>query len=320
MDNSWQSRVTLLVNTCDSYSDLWVPFFTLLKRYFTPLHMRILVNTETKQCTFDGLQIDTVNCSGSYGKRMRTALKQVKTEYVLLLLDDFFLRRPVNQQRLQDIIGWMDKDPDIVYFNSDLTETNVDLELDRYPGYRRLPSGNRFTLNLQAAVWRTEKFLKYWHHDVSPWEWEERCNVLTRKHPNEKFYCLYRDEARFIDYGYHPGQWMGICHGQWVEQDVVPLFEKENIPVDFSKRGFLNPRLRPSSLATGTARKERYERVARCLGLSYLIPYFIFCRRCNLYSARHHCAVNEDYFAYLQRKIDLQNTTGKRLLFGPMET
>lgn len=32
-DTSWQNRVTLLVNSCDAYADLWQPFFTLLKRY-----------------------------------------------------------------------------------------------------------------------------------------------------------------------------------------------------------------------------------------------------------------------------------------------
>ena len=47
-DTSWQNRVTLLVNSCDAYADLWQPFFTLLKRYFVPLPAEILLNTETK--------------------------------------------------------------------------------------------------------------------------------------------------------------------------------------------------------------------------------------------------------------------------------
>lgn len=56
-----------------------------------------------------------------------------------------------------------------------------------------------------------------------------------------------------------------------------------------------------------------------CLGTAYLLPYFVFCRRCNLYSKRNHCAVDEDYFHYLQRKADLQNKTGKKIWFGPMQ-
>ena len=316
---NWQSKVTLLVNTCDAYEDLWQPFFTLLQRYFVPLQMRIVVNTETKTCTFPGLQIDTVNTTApSYGARMRSALDQIDTEYLLLMLDDFFLREPVRMDRLSSIIDWMEADRDIVYFNCDVTEAACDREVNRYPGYRRLPAGNRYTLNLQAAVWRTDKLRQYWQHDVSPWDWEERCNVLTATHPREKFYCVLREEDRFMDYGYRKGQWMGICHGQWVREDVVPLFAREGIEVDFSKRGFLDPNQRPASLNRSASREDRYRRVYNCLGWRYMLPYFVFCRRCNLYSAMPHCAVDEDYFHYLQRKADLRNKEGKFCLFAPM--
>ena len=100
---------------------------------------------------------------------------------------------------------------------------------------------------------------------------------------------------------------MGICHGKWVEADVVPLFAKEGIQVDFAKRGFVDLNNRPASLNIGVDRAERYARVRSCLGAQYLHPYFDICRRCNLYSWKNHCAVDEDYFHYLQRKADLQN-------------
>ena len=285
-----------------------------------PLDMRILLNTESKDFHFEGLNIECVHSSAAtYGERMTDALRRVKTEYTLLMLDDFFLREPVKMDRLHDLVRWMDADRDIVYFSSDITEALYDWEVDRYPGYRRLPVGNRYTLNMQAAVWRTDKFAEYWNHKVSPWDWEERCNVLTAAHPRDKFYCVTREDARFLDYGYHGGQWMGICHGQWVESDVVPLFEKEGIEVDFSKRGFIDLENRPASLNKSADRAERYARVRACLGTAYLLPYFVFCRRCNLYSKQNHCAVDEDYFHYLQRKADLQNKTGKKIWFGPMQ-
>lgn len=90
-DTNWQSRVTLLVNSCDAYADLWQPFFTLLTRYFVPLPDEILLNTETKEFHLDGVKLRCVHSNApTYGERMTEALKQVKTEYTLLLLDDFF--------------------------------------------------------------------------------------------------------------------------------------------------------------------------------------------------------------------------------------
>lgn len=68
-DTSWQNRVTLLVNSCDAYADLWQPFFTLLKRYFVPLPAEILLNTETKDFAFDGLNLRCVHSTApTYGR------------------------------------------------------------------------------------------------------------------------------------------------------------------------------------------------------------------------------------------------------------
>ena len=33
-DTNWQNRVTLLVNSCDAYADLWQPFFYLAYTLF----------------------------------------------------------------------------------------------------------------------------------------------------------------------------------------------------------------------------------------------------------------------------------------------
>jgi len=312
-------RVTLLVNSCDAYADLWDPFFTLLKRYWAPLTPRILLNTETKDYQFDGLPITCVHHTGPYGARMLHALAEVKTEYVVTLLDDFFLRQPVRLDRLEKILGWMDADPDIVYFTMDCTRLLRDWERDRYPGYRRAPVGSRYILNMQGAVWRTAKLAGYWRPDVSPWEWEEYTSLLTLEHPEDKFYCAVDNDSRFLEYGFTMGQWMGIQHGKWVEEDVVPLFEKEGIRVDFTKRGFVSrdaslpPAERPAS------RRDRYDQIARCLGRRYWLPYFLFCRRCNLYTRRHGGAVDENYFHYLQRKADTWIETGRKPVLGALK-
>ena len=53
-DTSWQNRVTLLVNSCDAYADLWQPFFTLLKRYFVPLPAEILLTPRQRTSPLTG--------------------------------------------------------------------------------------------------------------------------------------------------------------------------------------------------------------------------------------------------------------------------
>ena len=148
-------KVTLLINSCDAYSDLWMPFFTLLKKYWSPMNLRIVLNTETIDYSFEGLNIDCVHpehAEDPYGKRMLNVLSNIETPYVIPLLDDFFLRSKVDFGKIGKIVKWMDEDNDIVYFNCDCTNVYEDWELDKYPGYRRMPYGCTYMLNMQAAV------------------------------------------------------------------------------------------------------------------------------------------------------------------------
>lgn len=295
-------HVTLLVNSCDAYEDLWIPFFTLLKKYWNTESIQIILNTETKDFSFEGLEITCVHppTETQYGARMLHALSQVKTKYVLPLLDDFFLRQPVNCERISEIIHWMEEDPDIVYFNCDRNGVYANWEVNKYPGFRRYPPGNGYILSMQAAIWRTEQLMKYWRPNVSPWEWELLCNISTKKYPRDKFYTTLPEEDMFLDYGYDPAG-MGVFRGKWVQHDVVPLFEKEGIHVDYSRRGFYDPAVSILTLPYKSDRKSRYSQIIRIFGLAEIPRYFLFglrCRLCRLLRKSY----TDDYFSYLTEK------------------
>ena len=237
--DSLNNRITLLVNSCDKYDDLWFAFFTLLKKYWRPLDTQIIFNTESLDYTHEGLNIKCVhprNKNIPYGERLLNALKYVETEYVIIMLDDFFLRDYVNATDIAQIVNWMDNDKNIVYFNCDCTPVYADWEDEKYPGYKRIPWGNEYILNMQAAVWRTDKFVRYWSNNVSPWEWELYYNINGAVNTKDKFYCAKTLNKGFCNYGYNYDG-MGVFRGKWVMDDVQPLFEKEGIIVDFSKRG-----------------------------------------------------------------------------------
>jgi len=228
-------------------------------------------------------------------------LAHIKTKYTLLMLDDFFLRSKVEQSKIEEIVRWMDEDKNIVCFNCDPNVCYTDWEVDRYPGFRRLPPGNNYTLSLQAAIWRTKGLKKYWRPNVTPWEWEEFCNVRTIRYPNDKFYCLNNADSAFFDYGHKKfgGIW-GVYRGKWVIDDVAPLFEKENIYVDYSVRGMFHSDERRNAITTTDNRRERYGCIARCLGCCDVFMYFIFCRYCNLLRKKGK-EVDYNYFRFMQR-------------------
>lgn len=307
--NILSEKCTILVNSCDGYSDLWDPFFQLLKKYF-PFDFPIVLNTESKEYTLEGLRISCVHLEGTakenYGARMLNALDHIKTPYVLLMLDDFFLRSGVLCTRLEEILGWMEHDTEIACFNSECSDVYADWEVDRYPGFRRVPPGNPYILNMQGAIWRTNSLKKYWRPHVSPWEWEQYCSLLPLKYPQDKFYCIYDPDMTFLKYGHRrKGDVWGVVRGKWVLEDVVPLFEKENISVDFSKRGGYSAKQQDGFAATDS-RWKWYDCVIRCLGKRALC-YYIMHRTWNKVSVLFgKQTVNPDFVLYLQEKAQRQ--------------
>ncbi len=299
-------QLTILVNSCDSYEDLWPPFFTLLKKYL-PLDVPIILNTESKNFHFDGLNIICAHpykydADYPYGKRLKNALKYISTEYTLLLLDDFFFRTPVDLNLLSQIIEWMNNDPQIVCFNSEATKVYSDWECDKYPGFRRIPPGNNFMLNMQAAIWRTADLQKYWRDNVSPWEWEVYCNVLTTKYPRDKFYCAKEWSTIYMNYGHtQTSDLWGVVKGKWILQDIRPLFEEEGIKVDFSIRGeYSHRKLTPYNRSLDT-RREQFSLVFRCLGSISTFYYFLFRIRYKVALILGK-SVQTDFFVYLLSK------------------
>ena len=236
------NKYTIIVNSCDDYEDLWFPFFKLFKKYWDPENVKILLNTESKNYSFEGLDITCVHAkrkNETYAQRFLNVLKYVETPYVLIMLDDFFIREKVDQDQICNIIEWMENDKTIAYFNCDSTPLYKKCEESQYKGFIMIPKGNEYTLNLQVAIWRKDLLKSFWKNKASPWEWELYVNLIAASSEKYHFYCSSKEGNGFIDYGYNP-QGMGVFRGKWVKNDVVPLFEKEKINVDFSKRGFFN--------------------------------------------------------------------------------
>lgn len=53
----------------------------------------------------------------TWSKLLKRTLEKVGTEYVILLLDDFFLESEVLQHKIHEYITWMDQDSNIATFS-----------------------------------------------------------------------------------------------------------------------------------------------------------------------------------------------------------
>ena len=230
--------LTIFVSSCDTYSDIWESFFTCFKKFYHYQGEPIILNTESKHFSFEGLNIKTFAHFNSsekveWGERLLYHLKQVETEYVLFLLDDFFFRRKVDMETIQRNLTTMKNNNDIIYFSYSLVDDDANSNCE-YADFLLRGQKGKYKLNAQAALWRTSDLIKLTQPSDNPWDWED---YGTRRlwYTNRKCYCV-KSEGSVIDYG-KVGLYWSIVRGKWVIDDVKPFFDDMNIKIDFTKRG-----------------------------------------------------------------------------------
>ena len=228
------NELSIFVCTCDSYEDLWDPFFFLISKYWNLQDYQIILNTETKNYNYMGLDISThPRKTKRYGERFLYNLNFIKMQYTLLLLDDFFIRRNVDEKEILSIVNFMNNNPDVaaVCFN----ENAYSCDDGKLPGYSRINRFAPYKLNMQAGIWRTSTLKSLWKNNDNPWRWEIFVNFCVLNN-NYVFYSINDYEKSPIYYGYKTDG-MGVYRGKWVVDDVDPLFKKHGIEIDYTIRG-----------------------------------------------------------------------------------
>lgn len=156
-----RSDYVILVSSCDKYEPCWTPFFKLLDKYWE-CHPKVYLVTESKKCPY----CDTINVdSDVWSKRLLGALREIDSEYVLLMLDDFFIRDYVDVDRIENI----EFTNDIICYNFELEYREPALKLREWD----IQKNNQVYLNsCQPTLWDRKKLMQRLYCDLNPQEWE----------------------------------------------------------------------------------------------------------------------------------------------------
>lgn len=233
---------SILVNSCDSYSDVWDLFFTVLKKTWRGTIPKVYLNTEkntynTVNMHVDILNVDNVNGKIEWGERLINALNRIPDDYVLMLLEDFIFEDYIKT----DII---DKCCDRLKYNENIMAyqltPNGEFEHGIFPqnddeicGFAERRRGDLFTIVAGPTLWRKSDLIAITKKSDNPWEWEFFGSFRTILY-GKKVMCWKSKTDCIFDYDISHG---GIIHrGKWVGYKLRELEEKYDIKVDFGKR------------------------------------------------------------------------------------
>jgi hypothetical protein len=163
-------NLTLVIGTCDSYLKYMPNCVKLLEKYFK-LNIRKIIIGENEKINFENYEWILPGYK-SWGRRMKTGIKTVETDYIFFILDDYYLSQRLTPEFMSWIICFMDRE-----LANKVTMTNVpDWVNYRYSEtidtiHRSDPSSD-WLASMQPAIWRTSHVLNLIEDNFSPWDIE----------------------------------------------------------------------------------------------------------------------------------------------------
>jgi hypothetical protein len=229
------TNITIVINTCDAYSDVLKIFFAAFNEDWPNNNYSIVINSEKN--IYDGYNASTHTTllnKLSWGSRLINTLESIKTEFVLMLFDDFILENFVNQDYIDSAQKLLLSSDDIsvVY----LMNTKLPLkQVDDHNIFMEIVDICDFRLNSYPGLWRREHIIAYTGIYDNPWAWE----LFGTYRTFNKKRIFFSQNPKFSDiYPYNHEKGGAIYRGKWVREIVDNKISKYGLNINTLIRGY----------------------------------------------------------------------------------
>lgn len=217
----------VLVSSCDAYGDLWRPFFTLFWQHWPDCPFRVYLGTNFAEYKHPRVHTLRAGVDESWSHSLRSFLSHLDSDYVLLLLEDFFFTRRVNTRIVEKYIAALDE----------LGGVTLRLRPNpppdgRVPNYDQLGSIDArapFRVSAQPGIWNCRDLQALLRNGESAWEFERNATERSRSR-SDGFYCARRP---VIDYMHV------VERGRWFRH-AARRFGGAQIGCDFEARAIVS--------------------------------------------------------------------------------
>ena len=175
-----EDKLELLISSCDKYSDLWDLQVKHLNKYWDDRKIKSTIVTDcASEKEYPRINIFAAGLDLEMPQRLKYALENVSTEYVLLTLDDYFVIEKISNERINELVGIMDKHS-IDYIRL----FSVPKEKERYSIYSDLywiDLNRNYAINLYPGIWRKSFLYDTLKESLNAWEYEVSLTNVAKK-------------------------------------------------------------------------------------------------------------------------------------------
>ncbi|MBI5512674.1 MAG: hypothetical protein HY909_02845 [Deltaproteobacteria bacterium] len=221
--------LAVLVPSCDPYRDLWRPFHALFRRHWRDCPLPVYAGSNHVPCEEPGVTPLLVGDDRDWSSSTRKMLQAIPEDYVLILLEDFFLQREVPTALLTELLGTLQA-LDGAYLRLRPFPA-PDVRLVRHPRVGEIDLGAPYRASMQPALWHKASLLELLKDGENAWQFEifgaRRSDLFARG-----FYSVWEPALEL---------YAGVVTGRWIPYGVA-VCREQGVEVDLSARPMLSPR------------------------------------------------------------------------------
>ena len=218
----------IIVMSCDKNEDTFKPFRWCMEEYY-PNHPEIIYFTESINNPFYKT-ISIPHELEEWTTAVREFLMWIDDDVVLFMIDDLFIRKPVDEQRIKKAKLILDLEPNLACLNFEKSWDSKDYPT-MFEGWKRRLKGSEYEVSLMCGLWDKEKLSNVLDRDCNPWTIELE--------QDSKGYDYYINSGEYIiDWGYSYGVPCNITKGKWT-RECIEFLKSKGFNLDFEKRGIV---------------------------------------------------------------------------------
>lgn len=242
-----RDKITCLIFSCDKFSDLWSANIKLFRENWPDRDFdTFIVTDKSSDRTFPDVKIIAAGAGVEWSERLKFALQYVKTDYVFVTLDDYFLIKEVDSRRMEYLVDIMIAGGyDYIRLFKNPTRATGKRMIGE-SGLYHIINNTNYSVNLYSGFW-SKKFFEYCVKEPrTAWMFEVQ---LHERAVEYGAHCLvdYDDDYKILDvvrkgkilhkanryFKKHPGLYDGGRELQSFSYEMklgVKTFVQENTP------------------------------------------------------------------------------------------
>lgn len=175
--------LSLLIHSCNKYSDLWDAHIELLNQNWSDRNIDTFIATDLpSDIKYKNITIVSAGENREITDRITAVLPFIHTKFVLVTLDDYFLVKKIDSNRIRNLITIMEEQ-NLDYLRL-FPLPNSDLKLDKYKKIYSInlnEEKSSYYVNLYPGIWKKSFIEKTIRNSLNAWQYETSLTPLAKE-------------------------------------------------------------------------------------------------------------------------------------------